>query len=327
MRRDYRLALAASFAVLGLSVALVTAWVEPRSDLSFAFPREATADTQLLVDQLQHGPAAGLVLLAVSGAEPDALIGLSSRLADRLDASGRFRFVTNGRIRPPGPELAALIHKRYLLNPPLAAADFSVAALRQGLETALESLSLASGTMTKSLLPADPTGRLRQIAASWGGGAAPGPYGGVWLSADQGTALLTVRSSVPAFDLAGQEEVLEFIRRSFDEVKRADSARLELTGLSVFATASSQVIRADVRGLTLASALFVILMLYGAFRSLPLLFIVTLPLGFGICAGVAAVQSLFGQIHGVTLAFGGIRSGTGPGPPSGRSGAPCVWAW
>jgi predicted exporter len=93
MRRGQRLALAASFALLGLSAALVTAWVEPRSDLSFAFPREATADTRLLVGQLQRGPAAGLVLLAISGAEPDRLIGLSSRLADRLEASGRFRFV------------------------------------------------------------------------------------------------------------------------------------------------------------------------------------------------------------------------------------------
>jgi predicted exporter len=309
MRRGQRLALAASFALLGLSAALVTAWVEPRSDLSFAFPREATADTRLLVGQLQRGPAAGLVLLAISGAEPDRLIGLSSRLADRLEASGRFRFVTNGRARPPGPELAALIDKRYLLNPPLGAADFSAAALRQGLEATLASLSLATGMVAKDLLPADPTGRLRQIAGSWGGGAAPRPYGGVWLSADQGTALLMVRSSVPAFDLAGQEDMLDFIRGSFDEVKGAHRARLELTGLSMFATASSQVIRADVRGLTLASALFVILLLYGAFRSLPLLFIVTLPLGFGICAGVAAVQGLFGQIHGVTLAFGGILIG------------------
>jgi predicted exporter len=309
MSRGRRFALAASFAVLGLSAALLAAWVAPRSDLSFAFPREATADTQLLVDQIQHGPAAGLVLLAISGAEPDLLIGLSSRLADGLEASGRFRFVANGRLRPPGPELAALIHKRYLLNPPLAAADFSAKALRQGLEATLESLSLASGMMAKGLLPADPTGRLRAIAAAWGGAVVPGRYGGVWLSSDQSTALLTVRSSVPAFDLAGQQDMLDFIRRSFEEVKRTEGARLDLTGLSVFATASSQVIRADVRVLTLASALFVVLLLYGVFRSLPLLIIVTLPLGFGLCAGVAAVQGLFGQIHGVTLAFGGILIG------------------
>ena len=74
---------AASFAVLGLCAALVAAWVEPRSDLSFAFPREATADTQLLVDQLQRGPAAGLVLLAV-GLRRRGFLVLDARIKARL---------------------------------------------------------------------------------------------------------------------------------------------------------------------------------------------------------------------------------------------------
>ncbi len=84
---------------------------------------------------------------------------------------------------------------------------------------------------------------------------------------------------------------------------------MELTGPSVFATASSQVIRGEMHVLTLAAALCVIAMFYATFRSLSLLLVVILPLGFGVCAGAAIVQGLHGQLHGVTLAFGSILIG------------------
>ena len=82
-----------------------------------------------------------------------------------------------------------------------------------------------------------------------------------------------------------------------------------MTGPSVFATASSQLIRGEMEKLTLTSTLLVIGILLLAFRSLPLVAVLLLPLGFGVSAGALAVQALFGEVHGITLAFGGTLIG------------------
>jgi predicted exporter len=309
MRRRRLLGLVSSFALLGLCAVLVALIVDLRTDLSFVFPRDPAPDTELLAERLQRGPAAGLILIGLSGAAPEALIRASNRLAEAFEASGRFRFVANGRIGPAGPGFASLFDKRYLLNPPVTATDFAAPALRERLQNTLESLGTSSGVASKRLLPADPTGRLREIAAFWKGGSGSGRLGGVWLSRNEDTALMMVQSTAAAFDLAAQEEVLAFMRGTFDELNGGGALHMDLTGPSVFATASSRVIRSEMRILTVSSALLVMALLYAAFRSLPLLAALVLPLGFGICAGAAAVQLLFDQVHGVTLAFGGTLIG------------------
>jgi len=309
MRHGRLRALVISYGLLGLCVALVTLWTNLRTDLSFVFPRQSTPNIELLTDRLQRGPALGLVLVALSGAEPEELIRLSNGLAEAFAESSRFRFVSNGRIGPSGPDLSSLFAKRYLMNPPIGPSDFGVAALRDALEEALISLSTTPSMAIKRLLPRDPTGRLRKIATFWEGGSGLGQQSGVWLSSDETAALMMVQSSAPAFDLAAQEELLGFMRDLFDRLKTNDGVRMDLAGPSVIATASSQMIRVEMHGLTLASVLCVIAIFYAAFRSPSLLLVVILPLGFGVCAGAVIVQGLHGHLHGVTLAFGSILIG------------------
>jgi predicted exporter len=69
------------------------------------------------------------------------------------------------------------------------------------------------------------------------------------------------------------------------------------------------VIRHEMQELTVLSVFCVMAIFYAAFRSLTLLLLVMLPLGFGVCAGVAVVQNVYGYVHGVTLAFGSILIG------------------
>ncbi len=306
--------LAISYVLLAVVVLLAVLWTTPKTDLSFAFPQQPSPDLELLAERLQKGPSAALVLLALSAedsetASPETLVALSNRLARALDESGRFQFVANGNIRGPGPEVAALFDKRYLLNPPVAAEDFRAAALRTALERRLEELHTALGSATKRLLPVDPTGRLQEVLRFWQGAqGAPRP-GGAWLSADRTAAFIMLRSAVPAYNLAAQQEAVGFIHETFASAKGEQALRMELAGPIVFATQSSQVIQAEMRWLTLLSALMVIALLFAAFRSIGLLLVVLLPLGFGVSAGIFAVLALFGEIHGITLAFGGILIG------------------
>jgi predicted exporter len=303
------IALALSYILLGLCALIVTVSVNLRSDLSFVFPRDADADLELLADRLQKGPAAGLLLLAISGGTTQERVEVSNRLAETLAGSDRFRFVANGRLRPPGAELPALFEKRYLLNPAVDAADFTPDALRAALEEALAALGTASGLATQQLLPADPTGRLRQVTDFWSSRSQSARPGGIWLSKDGATALIMAETAGPAFDLGDQERTLDFIASAFDGLRGELPLSLDVTGPSVFATTTSRVIRREMQSLTLSSAVLVILLLTVTFRSLSLVCVLLLPLGFGVCMGALAVQVLFGELHGITLAFGGTLIG------------------
>ncbi len=303
MNRRRLLVLAAALAVLGLCALAVTATLRLRTDLSFAFPDSPSRDVQMLVDRLQRGPASGLILLALSGVQPDELVRASNQLAELFEQSGRFQLVANGRPRSQNPGLALIFENRYLLNPPVAASDFSAATLRRQLEETLRALATASGLAGKRLLPADPTGRSRRITAFWTG-KGPDQGAGIWLSADHSRALMMVQSTAPAFDLAAQADVIRFMRQTFDGLRGDGPLRMELAGPSVFATATSERIGAELKLLTTASVAAVLVLLFAAFRSVTLLFVLLLPLGFGICAGAAVTQLMFGYLHGITLAFG-----------------------
>lgn len=309
MTRRPGLVLAAALAVLGLCALAVTTTIRLRTDLSFAFPESPSRDVQMLVDRLQGGPASGLILLALSGSGPDELVQASNQLAELFEQSGRFQLVANGRLRSQNPGLGLIFENRYLLDPPLAAADFSAETLRRHLQETLRALATASGLAGKRLLPADPTGRTRQITAFWAGGKGPNPGAGIWLSRDESRALMMVQSTVPAFDLAAQAEVIRFMRQAFEGLKGDRPMRMELTGPSVFATATSERIGAEMKVLTTVSVAAVLVLLFAAFRSGPLLLVLLLPLGFGVCAGAAVTQLLFGYLHGLTLAFGGTLIG------------------
>ena len=189
-----------------------------RNDLSFVFPKGADADLELLASRLQEGPAAGLLLLAISGGDAEERVEASNALAEALAESGRFHFVANGRLGPTGADLPALFEKRYLLNPAVSAEDFSPTTLRQALEESLAALGSATGMASQELLPSDPTGRLQDVMAFWSSQAQSSRPPGIWLSRDGKTALIMAATADPAFDLSQQAETLDFINASFDRV-------------------------------------------------------------------------------------------------------------
>lgn len=298
-----------SYGAFGLFTWLLALNLVLRSDLSFAFPRNADADLQLLADRLQKGPAAELLLMAISGGSSDERIEISSALAEDLAASGRFNFVANGRLGSQDADIKALFDKRYLLNPAIMAEDFTATALRRDLEDSLAALASAQGTAAQSLLPSDPTGRLSQVIDFWSGQAQTQRAPGLWLSRDGKSALIMAATNDSAFNLVKQTETLGLIRARFQALRGEQPLTLAMTGPAVFATASSQLIRDEMQNLTIASSLLVIFILLLVFRSLPLITVLLLPLGFGFLAGAAAVQAAFGEVHGITLAFGGTLIG------------------
>src|SRR5215203_5739615 len=66
------------------------------SDLRLFLPTPGTAEQRLLLEGLGEGPAARVLVIALSGAPPEQLADASRALADALQGDDAFRFVANG---------------------------------------------------------------------------------------------------------------------------------------------------------------------------------------------------------------------------------------
>jgi predicted exporter len=289
---------------------IVAAHTRFSTDMGAFLPDSASPAQQLMVEQLRDGVTSRIVLLAVENAEAGELAKSSKALARALQASGHFSYVRNGEQALTPVEHERLMQYRYLLSPATDAAHFSPAGLQQSLQDSLQLLASPAGAMVKALLPADPTGEMLALLESWGGsGSGPGVNNGVWFSADGKRALLLAETSVPAFDIDAQQIVGDDLRRIFAETRTSPEIRLLMSGPSIFAVQSRNLIHDDAWRLSMMATAVVAAILLLAYGSPRLLVLGMLPVASGALAGIAAVSLAYGTVHGITLGFGATLIG------------------
>jgi predicted exporter len=282
--------------VTGLSV---------HSDLSDLLPEGTTNTQRLLLTQVRSGLAGRLILVAIEGAHPDELARLSRGLSDGLQGNVHVDFVGNGAQELSSDEQQLLFRLRYLLSSTLQADTFSADSLRGALERRLDDLRSPLGFLVKEFIPSDPTGEFMGILQSWSEWEAPTKHRQVWMSADLRRALLVVQTKAAGFDAEAQTAIQQHIRTVFEQIRGdSPSVRMLLSGPGVFAVEIQHTIEGEIRWLSVAAALMVCLFLYVTYRSLILLALSLIPLTSGILAGLVAVNSSFGFVHGITLGFG-----------------------
>jgi len=276
------------------------------NDLGDLLPEGSTATQRVLLTQAQKGLSGRLILLAVEGATPDELAGLSRALAEMLRADGRFGFVGNGLQAWSKEDRALLAGSRYLLSRTVTADRFSESSLHAALEQRLDELRSPLGGMLKESIPADPTGEVWSLLQSWSGWDAPEKYRGVWMTSDRTRALLVVETRSGGFDVDAQESIHEAIRTLFSKAANAagSSARMVMSGPGVFAVEMQRAIEAEAWWLSTIAGASVLLFLLWSFRSLKLVLFSLIPIFTGIVAGMIAVNEWFGFVHGITLGFG-----------------------
>lgn len=280
------------------------------TDMAAFLPDSATPAQQLMAGQLRDGVASRLVLLAVENGSADKLAESSRKLARALEASGHFSYVRNGEQALSPAERERLMQYRYLLSPATEADRFSAAGLQQGLQDSLQLLASPAGAMVKQLLPSDPAGAMLNLLESWGDGrGGPGLQHGVWFSADGRRALLLAETRSPAFDIDAQQQVGDAIRQAFNQSRASPELRLLMSGPSVFAVQSRNLIHNDAWRLSLLATLLVALILLLAYGSPRLLGLGILPVASGALAGLTAVSLSYGSVHGITLGFGATLIG------------------
>lgn len=304
---------------------LALAQLKLSGDLRLFMPQPRDAAQRLLMNQLGEGPGARLLLLALSGAEPDMLAERSRALRERLLASPEFVWAGNGE---EGLEAipAALADYRYLLSPGVVEGAFAAPALRAALQQRLQDLASPAGALAAPLIGSDPTLETLRVLEAWAPAAEPQRFDGVWFSPDQAQALLVVETAAPGFDPDGQQRALTALRAAHAQVlvdesdaspdasfeapiarvgaDRALVAKLEISGPGAFAERMAAQTRGEATRLGGFGIAGLLLLMALAYRSLSLPLLGALPLATGAVAGLASTAWLFGEVHGITLAFG-----------------------
>lgn len=302
--------LARSLWLLGLLLCALVVWrTEFRADFSAFLPRQPTAEQQILVEQLQEGVAARVLLVGLEGSEPKVLAQMSQRMAATLRQDPLLRQLQNGEAVGFAADQALLFSARYLLSPQVTTEHFTAAGLRRAIQASLDELGSATGLLTKDLLARDPTGEmlalLDQLLPGSGG---PRMLHGHWFSPKGDRALLLVETRAIGSEMDAQEQAIAHIRTAFAQAQQAlpqaASARLLVSGPGVFAVASRDTIRSEATRLSIISALLILGLLYAIYRSVAALVLGMLPVLTGALVGVAAVSLGFGMVHGMTLGFG-----------------------
>ncbi|KAF1685718.1 hypothetical protein B1992_11010 [Pseudoxanthomonas broegbernensis] len=303
-------------AVLAVGGMLLSGGLRMEEDLRSFLPTPRTPAQVLLVDELGEGPGSRLLLLALSGAPPQALAARSQALRAALAARPEIALAGNGddggleavpeRLRP----------YRYLLSPTLDSQPLDSAYLHGELQQRLQDLGSPAADLVEPLLPSDPTLETLRLAEAWQPSQAPQRRYGVWFDRAGEQALLLAQTRAAGFDGAAQQEAVAAIEEAFaqgaHEVSggeggmppEAEAARLEISGPGAFAVAIRERTEAEMRWIGTADTLGLLLLLAVAYRRWSMPLFGALPLASGGLAGLGAVALLFDGVHGITLAFG-----------------------
>ncbi len=299
--------------LLGIAIGWASSTLRISGDLRLFMPAPRSGDQRLLMQQLGEGPGSRLLLIALntgaSADAPDALAERSRALREALQDAPELAWISNGDDAIEGvPE--DLQDYRYLLSSGPVSGSLHMPQLRASLEQRLQDLASPAAALVAPLIGSDPTLETLRLLESWTPTREPDRHEGVWLSADRQSALLLAQTQAAGFDPQGQQAALVRIREAFaesaEQVVGADESaiELEISGPGAFAERMATQTRADATrfGSIAGVALLVLMML--AYRSVQLPLLAALPLASGVIAGVAVTAGVFGDVHGITLAFG-----------------------
>ncbi|SAK92704.1 exporter-like protein [Caballeronia temeraria] len=275
------------------------------ADLSAFLPRSPSEQQRVLVEQLRDGLVSRLILVGIEGGDAHARADISRKIAAKLRDDKRFSAINNGEPVGQARDERFVFEHRYQLSPSVTPERFSEAGLKDALADSLDLLSSSAGMMTKDLLPHDPTGEVTALVSQLDSGAQPAMQDGVWASRDGTRAVLLVQTASAGSDTDAQASAMAAIRAAFAQAAPGATAyRLLMTGPGVIAVETRDTIMRDVRWLSAASIVLIVVLLLAVYRSVPTLLLGLMPVLSGVAAGVAAVSLAFGTVHGLTLGFG-----------------------
>ena len=302
MNRARRATLTVFLVVVGIAI-LIVVRAHYVADLSAFLPQSPSPAQQLLVQQLQDGPASRLILVGIDGTDAQHRAEISHGLASTLRGYPQFRLVSNGESGASEADQRFVFEHRYVLSDGITPERFSVDGLESAIGDSLQTMTGSMGLSGAELFEVDPTGETMQVVDQLGGGTQPARTGGVWSSKDGRRALLLLQTAASGSDTDAQEQTLRMVESAWRSLNPVGLSLL-LSSPGKFAVDARATIKREATRLSVLSCVLIILLLLWAYRSVPAVLLGLLPVACGALAGIAAVQLGFGLVHGITLGFG-----------------------
>lgn len=286
-------------AALAVLLAAVLHTLRIDNDLRLFLPKAATPGQAIVLEGIGEGPAARLLIVALEGADATALARVSRQLVESLRGNPSFRLVVNGSADIP----RWLFDDRYLLTASFDQRPLNAETLRLALQDRWQDLASPAAPAVEPLIPSDPTLEVAAIAAAWAPRRAPHSIGGVWFDADGQRALLLLHTRAAGFDPEGQQRALDALDAAF---KAAADMRMRMTvsGAGRFSALMKERTQREATRLGTAATAGLIVLLLIAYRRWRVPVLAPLPLATAALAGLTAVGAAYGEVHGITLAFG-----------------------
>jgi predicted exporter len=185
-------------------------------------------------------------------------------------------------------------------------------ALRTRLSGLRDQLGSPIGLLVRQTAPRDPLGGLWAPldALREARGSSLIEDDGVVFTSDHAHAFAFVETRSSPFDSDAQRQFRAVLEGWMARSAPA-SARMQTAGTAQFAIASEAQIKGDVNRIGIISTVGIVaifLVLFGSVRMIILGFV---PMLFGSAVAVLACQAIFGEIHGITIAFGTSLLGVG----------------
>jgi predicted exporter len=307
---------------LGLALLLaalfagMAAYVAPRlrfsTDVANFLPDAGGDEQALLSRTLRDTELSRTMVLSVAGPDEATAAAAGRALAEALRPHPGLDWVRSG----PDPELPRQVYETYFPRRFLFLSDaperelpalLSDEGLREEARRLRRQLALPASTLLAEVVPADPLGGFRRVLERLVGAQSTlRVVDGQFVGADARHAILFLATRGSGFDTSVQRPLLRDVRDAFERVNASHGGALELesSGLNRYVVAGEDRARGDAVWIASISFVGVGAILLLALRSQASLVLTLLPGVFGLLAAATAALLVYGQVDGITLAFG-----------------------
>jgi predicted exporter len=275
-------------------------------------PDLADKQAATLAKSVAEGELSRTLVLDVSGGDPAVLAQTAQNLVTTLRAFPETESARSGIDDEAQRHVFELLAKR---SPTalLRTSDLEHESVVQRLEQLKARLGSPMGPFVRELARTDPLGGVLGALDRFAelDGARTISRDGVLFTSDEKHAFVFATTKANAFDAPAQRAYLERVAGTFAAVRTSEALRMESSGLARMTVASEEQIRGDIERIGGISTVGIILLFAVLFRSPRMLGLGLVPLWFGSAVAIVATHYVFGEIHGLTLAFGTSLLGVG----------------
>lgn len=298
--------------LLGVLISLIVMTVEFKSELSAFIVRGENAEQILLASEIQSGTLSRRYLLSIdAGVDQTINAEFINKLRHRylaIDGIEDIWLPGQDRINPKALSELYLPHSSQLYSRD-AEVDMAALMTPEGLQqrAALVKKLLLSpqAVMVKKILLQDP------LLLSLQGFKSIAAQGQQFSNSQPRYQNLILQTRMSGMSFSAQQRIQQEMQATFAELTEETKLgyQLQMTGVPVFAVRTQQLMSADITRVSIISSIALSLLFLYLFRSCATLLWTAAILLTVLAVAVLMTNSIFGSVHGMTLAIGSTLVG------------------